>query len=441
MQCVVAGAGYVGLTTALVLVEKGHTVVLVDVDEARAQRIAAGEVPFHEPGVEPALKSALTTGRFSTGTDLAAPTVTADAVFLCVGTPARPNGDADLSFIKAAAKGIGRGVRRSNLAPLVIVKSTVPPGTTTDLVVPAVAKASRKSEGAGFHAIANPEFLREGRALEDARRPDRLVVGAFGAEAGQRLVELWGHEGVPVVATSPTAAELIKYASNAFLATKVSFANEMALLAASLGVDVYEVMRGVGLDPRIGAEFLRAGVGFGGSCLPKDLKALHRFARRRGKPLRLPRAVLEINERQPQEAIRLLEHALGGLADKSVALLGLAFKPDTDDVRETRALPLYRALRAAGARVICWDPLAVKNFQRLVGDPVDATEDLRQALTGRDAAVIQTEWTQLRDLPADDWKRLLRNPVVVDGRRSVDAAGLVAAGIRYYAIGAPLPPS
>lgn len=437
MHCVVAGAGYVGVTTGLVLAERGHSVVLVDIDEARAERLAAGEVPFHEPGVEAALKSALATGRVTTGTDLAAAVASADAVLVCVGTPQRPNGDADLSFVAAAAKTIGQGLRRSSRAPVVIVKSTVPPGTAVGVVAGGVAKASRKKEGEGFHIASNPEFLREGSALADARKPDRVVAGALRSEAVRKVAELWGYpESLPLVETSPSAAELMKYASNAFLAMKVSFANETANVAERLGVDVYDVMRGVGLDARIGAEFLRAGAGFGGSCFPKDVRALERFAKRIGAPLRLPKAVLEINENQPRELLRIVEGALGGsVRGKSVALLGLAFKPDTDDVRESRAIPLYRALVKAGASVACWDPLALENFRRAVVAKVDGSQDLAAVLKGKDAAVIQTEWAALRDLAPAEWRRLMRGDAIVDGRRSVDPSAMAAAGLRYFAIG------
>ncbi|HLE47614.1 MAG TPA: UDP-glucose/GDP-mannose dehydrogenase family protein [Candidatus Thermoplasmatota archaeon] len=442
MHCVVAGAGYVGVTTALVLVEKGHTVLLVDIDEARAHRIANAEMPFIEPGCDAALKSARASGRLSTGTDLAAACASTDVVFVCVGTPSRPNGDADLSFVKDAAKMVGQGFRRANAEPLVVMKSTVPPGTTRELLVPEIERASRKKDGQGFHGLSNPEFLREGKALEDSRNPDRLVVGASNPHAADRLVQLWGYPGVPTVRTDPTTAEFIKYAANAFLATKVSFANEMANLSSRVGVDVYDVMHGIGLDRRIGEAFLRAGAGFGGSCFPKDVRALERFAKKQGVPLRIPRAVLEINEAQPKEVVDLADRALGGLSGKSVALLGLAFKPDTDDVRETRALPIYDELVARGAKVTCWDPAALSNFKRLVnGKNLVATTDLREALRGKDVAILQTEWPQLRELPAAEWKTLMRHALVVDGRRAADGPALEAAGVRYHAIGGKNPTS
>src|SRR5687767_1901417 len=340
MHCVIAGGGYVGVTTAIVLAEKGHTVHVVDIDESRAQRLANGEVPFFEPGVEAALKAALRTGRIGAGTDLVAAVQAADAVFLCVGTPSRPNGEADLSYVKSACKMIGQGLRNAQGSPVVVVKSTVPPGTTTGVVTPELERASRKANGAGFFAASNPEFLREGRALEDSRKPDRLVVGALHSDARDRLVQLWQPGDVPVVKTDPTTAELIKYASNTFLAVKISFANEVANLCTRLVLDVYEVMRGVGMDKRIGSEFLRAGAGFGGSCFPKDVRALDKFARKQGAPIRLARTVLEVNEHQPLEVVRLVEENVGDLKGKKVALIGLAFKPDTDDVRETRALPI-----------------------------------------------------------------------------------------------------
>jgi UDPglucose 6-dehydrogenase len=434
MHCVIAGGGYVGVTTAVVLVEKGHTVHVVDIDESRAQRLAAGEVPFFEPGVETALKAALRTGRIGAGTDLVSAVGPAEAVFLCVGTPSRPNGEADLSYVKGASKMIGQGLRNSKGAPLVVVKSTVPPGTTAGLVTPEIEKSSRKKDGVGFFAASNPEFLREGRALEDARRPDRVVIGSLHSDARDKLIQLWQPGDAPVIQTDPTTSELIKYASNTFLALKISFANEIANLCSRLGLDVYDVMRGVGLDKRIGSEFLRAGAGFGGSCFPKDVRALERFARRQGAPLRLAKSVLEVNENQPLEVVRLVEEAAGELKGKRVALLGLAFKPDTDDVRETRALPIYEALKEKGADVVCWDPIALANFQRLAPG-AKGTKDLREAIKGAHAVVLQTEWAQIAQLAPEDWRSLLNGGVVVDGRRAVDGDGLRRAGVRYVAVG------
>lgn len=440
MKCVVLGAGYVGVATGLALVERGHHVELVDVLPKKVAALRRAEVPFHEPGVPEALRAALAKKLLRVSADLVAASREANAIFICVGTPPKANGSADLGFVKNASKQIGVAIRETASHPLVVLKSTAPPGTTTGVVRPLVEKASGLTEGRDFFVLSNPEFLREGSALADAKDPDRIVIGGTNPEALERLVDLWKPgASVPVVKTSPVAAETIKYASNAFLAMKVSFANEIANLCTRLGVDVYDVMHGVGLDARIGRLFLRAGAGFGGSCFPKDVRALEVFARAQGVALRLPRATLEVNESQPLEVLRLLEEALGSVRGKRVALLGLAFKPDTDDVRETRALPILRALEQAGARVVCWDPKAVESFRRLAGTDLDATGDMEVALRGSDAPVIQTEWPELRQLAPSRWRSLMKGRIVVDGRRAVDPTAFETAGLAYFAIGYPVP--
>jgi UDPglucose 6-dehydrogenase len=432
MECVVVGAGYVGLVSAIVLAERGHEVQLVEVNAAKGDLIRKGKSPIFEPGVEDALQKALASGRL-TVSEAVPPLRAGTFVFICVGTPSKPNGAADLSQVKRAAQAIGKQLPAKGSAT-VVVKSTVPPSTTSDLVGKTLARAAPARRTGAFVVASNPEFLREGRALVDARNPDRIVVGCLDQETAERIASLWGDDPIPRVLTVPTTAELIKYAANAFLAAKVSFANEMALLSQKLGVDVYDVMHGIGLDARIGKEFLRAGAGFGGSCFPKDVRGLVAFAKAEGVALRLPKAVLEVNERQPAAVVDLLRKELGTLRGKRVALLGLAFKPDTDDVRETRALPMYQALVKGGAKVTVWDPIALPNFLRIMKQTRGTTR-LEEALRDVDAAVIQTEWGALRDLPAARWKKAMRGDLVIDGRRSVDAGAMRKAGLRYVAIG------
>jgi UDPglucose 6-dehydrogenase len=316
------------------------------------------------------------------------------------------------------------------------MKSTVPPGTCAGLFVPAIADVAEMPVGE-FGACMNPEFLREGSALQDALEPDRIVIGEIDRKSGKRLLEFYKKKECPKLRMGMTAAEMVKYASNAFLATKIAFSNEMANICETFGVDVYDVMAAVGLDRRINPHFLRAGAGFGGSCFPKDLSALSRIAEAKGAMSRILEAVLVQNEKQPLRVVELAEKALGDMRGKHVAVLGLTFKPDTDDVRFSRAAPIIFGLMAKGAIVTAYDPKGMENFKREFRPDIGYAPDARTALREKDAVVFQTEWRQFRSIPARDFLELMRQPVVIDGRRSVDGARLKRAGVRYLAIGAP----
>lgn len=419
--CVV-GTGYVGLCTGLVFAELGHNVTFVDVDPSKLDAVRQGRAPFYEPGVDDALKAIV--ARVKTTTSVEDAVRASSFTFLCVGTPQGADGAIDLSYVRKAAADVGaalRGVRDHVL----VTKSTVVPGTAEDVVRPAAEAAA----GHAVHVASNPEFLKEGTALADARKPDRIVVGADDDGVAHRVLALYaGLPGERIVVT-PRTAEMIKYAANAFLATKIAFSNEMANLCERMGIDWYDVARGIGPDPRIGPLFLRAGVGFGGSCFPKDVAAIAHVGRAQGAPSGILEAVLQNNERQADVAVRMLKEEIGDLRGKRVALLGLAFKADTDDARETRALPLWKALTAAGADVVAHDPRAGPNFAKLAPG-VKLAASLDEALVGAEAAVLQTEWREYRDL---DPKRLPR--VVVDGRRTFEPAKVRAAGVTYRAIG------
>lgn len=430
----IVGAGYVGVCTGLTFAGQGHRITFADVDEARVDALRAGRAPFFEPGVEAALRRALRLRRIDATTDTATAVDAARWVFLCVGTPPTSTGSADLTSLRAAAKAVGQALAGRRDYPIVVVKSTVPPGTVDDVVRLTLEAASGSRAGHDFGVASNPEFLREGHALQDARRPDRVVWGTREPRTARRLAQLYARVRCPKIRTDPRTAELIKYAANAFLATRVSFANEMANLCERLGIDWYDVVEGIAPDPRIGPQFFRAGVGFGGSCFPKDLGALAALGRSARNPLRIVESTLEVNERQPAEAIRLLRTEVGALKGRRIALLGLAFKPDTDDVRETRALPIYRALRHEGADVVAYDPRAGESFRRLAPDAVIATS-LEEALTGADGAIIQTEWDEFRRLRPDLLRRLMRTPVVVDGRRTLESRSMDRGAVRYRAIG------
>lgn len=426
----IVGGGFVGITTAVSFGERGHEIELVESDPARLASLREGRIPFFEPGVEEGWRALQQAGRVHVASALTRP---ADVVFLCVGTPQGPDGAPDLSQVAAAAAAVCDALSRWPEAPAVVVKSTVPPGTGRNVVLPALERAG--ALGVAFGLASNPEFLREGSALADARHPDRIVVGPFDGLSASRLRALYSGYSSPYVETTPETSETIKYVANAFLATKVAFANEIGNVCEPLGVHVDEVMRGVGLDPRIGPLFLRAGLGFGGSCFPKDVTAFAHLAREHGAPSRILEAVLEQNEAQPLRAVSLAQELIGPLPGKRVVILGLAFKAETSDVRETRALPLYRALVEAGAEVTCCDPIAGPSFAALVGEELRIVADPRAALRGQDLAIVQTEWPHFRAIPPADYLALMRRAAIVDGRRALDGAALAAAGAEYRAIG------
>lgn len=420
MKVTVIGGGFVGVTTAVVFAEQGHQVDLVELAEKRRDTLLQGRLPFFEEGLEEALKQQITAKRLRVVASLEEADKS-DAVFLCVGTPSLPDGSADLSQLKQATSEVaawgGSG--------LIVVKSTVPPGTTRDVVAPL----------AGERAVAmNPEFLREGVALQDAREPDRVVLGVEDPAGEKTLRGLYKDVECPVLVTSSATAEMIKYASNAMLATRIAFSNEIANLSEKVGVHVDEVMHGVGLDPRIGPQFLKAGAGFGGSCFPKDVKALRAVGVQHDVRLGVLEAVLANNEWQPFHVVQRLDELIGGLDGKRVALLGLAFKPGTSDVRETRALPIHEALKGSGADVVGYDPKAHEEFLELCPE-AQLAESLEAALNGADACIMQTEWPEFRDAAPEVFLKGMKRPLVLDARRHLDARALREAGVEVYGLG------
>jgi len=446
----VVGTGYAGLVTAVALAKHRHRVACVDIDTSRVEAVSRGHAPFFEPGLDEALAGLVRSGRVTATTDLAAAVRASDATFICVGTPSAPDGSFDLSQVERAARAIGKALggaagRHRRRHHVVVTKSTVAPTANRTVVLPALEAASGMVAPRDLSLASNPEFLREGSALADALRPDRVVVGTMEGDARARrfLDALFRPTRAPVLHTSLEGAELVKLASNAMLATRVAFANEVANLASAVGADGDEVLRGVGMDHRLGPRFLEAGAGFGGSCFPKDLRALVAFAEDRGVGMVVPAAALEQNDVQPIVVVELARRALGGrLEGRRVALLGLSFKSGTDDVRETRALPIYRALLEAGARVVCHDPMAGAAFAALAGAEglprPTLARSLEAALRGADAAVLQAGWPQYMALGPEALVDLMgESPVIVDGRRALDPARMRMAGVRYYGIGWP----
>ena len=414
----VVGVGWVGLVTAACMAELGHEVFARDIVEEKVRSLGRGEVPIHEPGLPELVEK--NAGRLHFTTEMAEVADHAELLFCCVDTPPTYSGDADLSRVDAVVEELGRTDRHA-----LVMKSTVPVGTGRAI--------QRRREGLGY--VSNPEFLKEGTAVHDFMNPDRVVVGANHASArfGERVAALYQPLGAPVVHTDVASAEMIKLASNAFLATKISFINEIANVSEEVGADVDEVARGMGLDGRIGSRFLRAGVGYGGSCFPKDVQALKQLAGNTGYHFQLLTSVIEVNELQKRRTIGKLQKHLGSLVGKEIALLGVAFKPDTDDTREATSLVLSGRLQGEGANVRAYDPVA--DADGMLGG-ARICESALQALDGADAAVVVTEWPEFAEL---DWegevKPRMRVPLVVDGRNFLDRDGLRAAGFTYEGIG------
>ena len=438
----VSGLGFVGVAMAIAFAHYGHKVVAYDVVDARRAAIAEGRAPFFDPGLQEELTAAVESGRLKVAKDREELFRKVSVLFLCLPTPPRPDGSVDTSFLEEEAARLGKLLARAEGWRLIVVKSTSPPGTS-QRIEKILAKESGKRPGKDFSVACNPEFLAEGSLVADALEPSRIVVGVGDARSERAL--RGSYQGFPgtFVALSPAAGELVKYASNALLAVKVSFANEMARLAEQVGVDIYPVMEAVGMDPRLGAHFLRAGPGFGGSCFPKDLRGLVAFAHHRGIPLPVTDGALGVNETQARHVVDLTESSLGSrVAGREVALLGLAFKSGTDDVRESRAYPILGELLKRGALVRLHDPKALEGFRRLLPPSVAGAEGTQlrfcstaaEALRGASLALIQCDWPEYREVPLPLWKQL-KDRLVVDARRSVDGPTLERSGVHYAAVG------
>jgi UDPglucose 6-dehydrogenase len=434
MRIAIIGTGYVGLVSGACFSEFGVSVNCVDQDAAKIAGLQRGEMPIYEPGLAALVAGNAAAGRLSFTTDLAAAVAGVDAVFIAVGTPSRRgDGHADLSYVFAAAEAIGRALS----GPAVVVtKSTVPVGT--GYRVAEILRGTRPR--AGVEVAANPEFLREGSAIVDFMRPDRVVIGADSERARAVLRQLYRPLYLietPMLFTDIATAELIKYAANAFLATKITFINEIADLCEALGADVQDVARGIGLDGRIGRKFLHAGPGFGGSCFPKDCRALVRTAGEAGAGLAIVETVLRVNEARKRRMADKIAAACGGnLGGKSLAVLGLTFKPNTDDMRDAPSLEILPRLIAAGARIRAFDPEGMPEAKRLMPEPVYC-QDAYQTMGGADALILLTEWNEFRGLDLGRVKDLLASPLVIDLRNIYQPQEMAAAGLTYFSIGRP----
>jgi len=414
MDISIIGAGYVGLCSAAGLALKGNKVICADVDPKKIEKINTGEPPIEEPGLKEALDS--TRDKLTATTDINDAVLRSSVTFICVGTPSTDDGSIDLSFVKAASEAVGKALRGRGYH-LVVVKSTVVPGTTEDTVLPIIEKSSEKRAGAGFGLCTNPEFLREGSALEDFLNPDRIVIGEFDRKAGDALAKLYQNFNSPVVRTGLKTAEMIKYASNAFLASKISLINEIGNICKSLGVDAYTVAEGVGYDKRIGRAFLNAGVGFGGSCFSKDVLALTHKAKETGNTTPILDEVIKANKEQRKRIIELLKKKIT-LKSRRISILGLAFKEGTGDVRDSPAVDIVRYLLLEGASVVAYDPKATDNFRKIFPD-INYAETARQAIDRSDACLVLTSWDEFRSMQDADFEGM-KSKIIIEGRHVLD---------------------
>jgi UDPglucose 6-dehydrogenase len=425
--CVI-GVGYVGLTTGTCFADLGHEVICVDVDESKIKKLLSGGMPIYEPGLEEMVRRNAQAGRLHFTTDYREGLAQAEFAFIAVGTPQGSGGEADLKYVRTAARRIATAMTE----PLIIVnKSTVPIGTG-DWVADIVRR--HQPEPIEFSVVSNPEFLREGSAINDFMFPDRVVLGSLDPDAAARVAQLYLSLRAPIMITDLRTAEMIKYASNAFLATRISFINEIASMCEALGADVKEVAVGMGYDRRIGPDFLDAGIGYGGSCFPKDVQALAHMAAVHGCHPQLLRAVMDINHDQRRQAIHKLRELLGTLDEKEIGVLGLAFKPNTDDMREAPSVEIVHLLQSEGARVRVYDPVAMVNARLYLQD-VTLCQDAYEVASGADALVIVTEWNEFKHLSLSRLKEAMRRPVIVDGRNIYDPEQMKALDFVYRGMG------
>ncbi|WP_307588254.1 UDP-glucose dehydrogenase family protein [Paenibacillus wynnii] len=430
MNITVIGAGYVGLVSGICFAEMGHQVIIVDQDEDKICTLQNGEIPIYEYGLKKLSQRNMMEGRLSFTGVLSEAVKAAEVVIIAVGTPQLPNGEADLSFVKYAAQEIGRSM---NSYKVICVKSTVPVGTNDK-----VAGWIKACYSGSFDVASLPEFLREGSAIQDTLHPDRIVIGANREPAIELLTQLHAPIGAPLVITDIHSAEMIKYASNAFLATKISFINEIANICEKVQADVTEVARGMGLDKRIGSSFLKAGIGYGGSCFPKDTKALIQIAGNVEYDFKLLKAVVEVNNDQYSKIVEKLQQALGNLAGRTVGVWGLAFKPDTDDVRETPAFQILDALIKLGVKPKIFDPVAMNNFRRVYNPPsLTWCDSALHAAENCDAVCLLTEWMQFVEIDLELLKSVMSGVVLVDGRNAISAEKARSLGFSYYPVGRP----
>jgi len=430
MNICVIGTGYVGLVTGAVFSDLGNEVVCVDADKSKVNMLNSGKMPIYEPGLEEMVHRSIEDSRISFTTDIALGVRNSEIIFIAVGTPPGPNGEPDLSQVISVAKEIARNL---NKYKVIVNKSTVPIGTGN--LVKEIIETNRKRD-VDFDIVSNPEFLREGSAIHDTLNPDRIIIGAPSQTVAMKLLELYAPLERPMLITDVTSAEMIKYASNAFLSMKISFINAMASLCEEVGGDVLQVSKGMGYDRRIGEHFLQAGLGFGGSCFAKDVKALIHKCAEQGCDAQMFQSILDINDNQPIRFVNRLSSVLGGLKDKKIAVLGLAFKPNTDDMRDAKSIDVIGKLLSEGAIVQAYDPIAMDNCRRIFPQ-ITYCENPYEAADGASAVLLITEWNEFRFLNFERIKEVVEQPVIFDGRNMYDPQRMRRMGFEYHGIGRP----
>ncbi|UCF07503.1 MAG: UDP-glucose/GDP-mannose dehydrogenase family protein [Thermoplasmata archaeon] len=435
MKITMIGMGYVGLVTGAAFAKHGFDTTCTTRTQKKADGLNQGIVPFYEPGLDELVKEVADAGLFHGSTDNISCVKNSDITFICVGTPSLPDGSIDLGHVEKVSGDIGLALKDMDSYHVVVAKSTIIPSTTDSLILPILEKNSAKKVGEDFGLGMNPEFLREGAALHDSLQPDRIVIGGWDQRSLDTILKVYKGFDCPKLTTDIRTAEMIKYGANCLLATKITFANEMANICEFFDVDVYEMMKGVGLDFRINPSFLNAGVGFGGSCFPKDVNAITATAKKKGYVPRILNAILDVNETQPLRVVELAERKVGNLNGMRIAVLGLSFKPDTDDVRYSRALPIIESLVEKGAVVSAYDPKATENFKRLTDKSVTYAESAKDALRDAEICIIQSDWSEFKSLKPEDFKAAMKTPVIIDGRRTYDPNVFIENGITYLGIG------
>jgi UDPglucose 6-dehydrogenase len=432
MRVAVIGTGYVGLSTGVCLAEIGHKVVCIDVDERKIDTLKQGKSPIYEPGLEELLIKNSSEGRLVFTTAHQQGVREADIIIIAVGTPQSDEGQADMRFLEQVAKDLAEHIVRDCI---VVIKSTVPVGTNEYFKKLLLGQLKNNVE---IKMVSNPEFLRQGSAITDTLKGDRIIIGSDEPGASEKIQEMYQPLNVPFLLTDVRSAEMIKYASNAFLATKISFINGIANLCEAAGADVEDVAEGMGYDKRIGAAFLKAGIGYGGSCFPKDVKALLHTSREIGIPFSLLEETIAINDRQQELLIGKALKRFGDLKGKKIAMLGLSFKPDTDDMREAPAIKIAKNLTASGAEVAAYDPVAACNARKVIGGAITYADSAKEAAKAADAMFIVTEWEEFRELDVAAVLDVMKQRIIFDGRNCLDETALKACGtIEYYPVGRP----
>ncbi len=429
MNVCVIGTGYVGLVTGAVFADLGNDVICVDNDKEKVARLKKGVMPIYEPGLEEMVQRNVSDNRLSFTTDIAGAVKKSEVIFIAVGTPAKENGETDLSYVEAVAKESARSIDRYKI---IVNKSTVPVGTG-DFVRNIIE--TNKRHNVDFDVVSNPEFLREGSAISDSLYPERIVIGAPNQNVAMALLELYAPLERPMLITDVESAEMIKYASNAFLAMKISFVNFIADICEKAGADITQVVKGMGYDSRIGSAFLQAGLGFGGSCFPKDTLSLIQTGRKFHEPPALLEAVIAINEARISGFVRRIEERLNPLSGKVIGILGLAFKPNTDDMRDAKSLEIITLLRNKGVTLKVYDPIAIDNARSLLGDAVTYCRNAYETAHGADAVVVVTDWNEFKLLNLDKLKQEMKQPIIFDGRNIYSPERMKKMGFEYISVG------